>query len=138
MFIGVAVMITNVAACLLALRLAPTGHVVQGLAVAFGLANLVGTIVAWRILSRRMRGLAGHEIARSLFKMTVASIPAAIFALAITFAVGVILPSGPVFGMITVIFGGSGALFLYVLFAKALGITELADLTAGLRTRLRR
>jgi putative peptidoglycan lipid II flippase len=138
MFIGVGVMITNVAACLLALRLAPTGHVVQGLAVAFGLANLVGTIIAWWILSHRMRGLAGHEIARSLFKMTLASIPAAIFALAATFAVGVILPSGPAFGMITIIFGGSGALLLYVLFAKALGVTELAELTAGLRTRLRR
>jgi murein biosynthesis integral membrane protein MurJ len=138
MFIGVAVMIANVAACLLALKLAPTGHVVQGLAAAFGLANLVGAIVAWRILSRRMRGLAGHEIARSLFRMTVASIPAAIFALAITFAVGVIFPSGPAFGLITLIFGGSGALLLYVLFAKALGVTELAELTAGLRTRLRR
>jgi len=138
MFIGVAVMITNVGACLLALRLSPTGHVVQGLAVAFGLANLVGTIVAWRILSRRMRGLAGREIASSLFRMTIASIPAAIFALAITFAVGVILPAGPAFGMITIIFGGSGALLLYVLFAKALGVTELTELTAGLRTRLGR
>jgi putative peptidoglycan lipid II flippase len=138
MFIGVAVMITNVAACLLALKLSPAGHVVQGLAVAFGLANLVGTIVAWRILSHRMRGLAGREIASSLFRMTIASIPAAIFALAVTFAVGVILPAGPAFGMITVIFGGSGALLLYVLFAKALGVTELTELTAGLRTRLGR
>jgi len=111
---------------------------VQGLAVAFGLANLVGTIVAWRILSHRMRGLAGREIASSLFRMTIASIPAAIFALAVTFAVGVILPAGPAFGMITVIFGGSGALLLYVLFAKALGVTELTELTAGLRTRLGR
>jgi putative peptidoglycan lipid II flippase len=138
MFIGVAVMIANVAASLLALHLMPAGHVVEGLAAAFGLANLVGTIVSWRILSRRLRGLGGREIARSLFRMHIAAIPAAVFALAITFAVGVVLPAGPAFGLVTLIIGGSGALLLYVLFAKALGVTELAELTAGLRMRLRR
>jgi putative peptidoglycan lipid II flippase len=115
-----------------------TGHVVEGLAAAFGIANLVGTIVAWLILSRRMHGLAGHTIARSLIRMHIAAVPAAVFALAITFAVRVIIPSGPAFGIITLIFGGSGALLLYVLFAKALGVTELDELTAGLRSRLGR
>jgi putative peptidoglycan lipid II flippase len=138
MYIGVAVMIANITISLLSLSMLPTGHVVEGLAAAFGIANLVGTIVAWRILSRRMRGLAGHTIARSLIRMHLAAIPAAIFALAMTFAVGVVLPDGPVFGIITLIFGGSGALLLYVLFARALGITELTELTAGLRTRLGR
>jgi putative peptidoglycan lipid II flippase len=138
MFIGVAVMITNITASLLALGLMPAGHVVEGLAAAFGLANLVGTIVSWRILSRRMHGLEGREIARSLIRMHLAAVPCAIFALAITFAVGVIFPPGPTFGVITIIFAGSGGLLLYVLFAKALGVGELAELTAGLRTRLRR
>jgi putative peptidoglycan lipid II flippase len=138
MYIGVAVMITNITASLLSLAVLPAGHVVEGVAAAFGLANLIGTVVAWRILSRRMRGLEGRAIARSLVRMHLAAIPAALFALAITFAVGVIVPSGPAFGIITLIFGGSGALLLYVLFAKAFGVTELAELTAGLRTRLGR
>jgi len=64
--------------------------------------------------------------------------PGAIFALAVSFAVGVIFSPGPAFGIITVIVGGSGALLLYVLFAKALGVTELTELGSGLRTRLRR
>jgi putative peptidoglycan lipid II flippase len=138
MYIGVAVMIANISISLLSLNMLPTGHVVEGLAAAFGIANLVGTIVAWRILSRRMHGLAGHTIARSLIRMHIAAIPAALFALAITFAVGVVVPSGPAFGIITLIFGGSGALLLYALFAKALGITELTELTGGLRSRLGR
>src|SRR5439155_697297 len=50
MYIGVAVMATNIAASLLALAVLPSGHVVEGLAAAFGLANLVGTVVSWRIL----------------------------------------------------------------------------------------
>jgi hypothetical protein len=37
-----------------------------------------------------------------------------------------------------VIIGGSGALLLYLLFAKALGISEVTELTSGLRTRLGR
>jgi putative peptidoglycan lipid II flippase len=138
MYIGVAVMIINIAGSLLSLSALPAGHVVEGVAAAFGLANLVGTVIAWLVLSRRMRGLAGRVIARSLIRMHLAAIPAAIFALAVTFAVGVVVPSGPAFGILTLIFGGSGALLLYVLFAKALGVTELTELTTGLRTRLGR
>jgi hypothetical protein len=74
----------------------------------------------------------------ALVRMHIAAVPAAVFALAVTFAVGVVFSPGPVFGIITVILGGSGALLLYVLFAKALGITEVTEITAGLRTRLRR
>jgi putative peptidoglycan lipid II flippase len=138
MFIGVAVMITNIALSLFSLAALPTGHVVEGVAAAFGVANLIGTVIAWQILSRRMRGLDGHRIASSLIRMHLAAIPAAIFALAITFSVGVILAPGPAFGIITVIIGGSGSLLLYVLFAKAFGVGELTELGAGLRTRLQR
>ena len=138
MYIGVAVMITNIAMSLLSLAALPVGHVVQGVAAAFGLANLVGTVVAWRVLSRRMRGLYGRLIAISLVRMHLAAIPGAIFALAVSFAVGVLLAPGPAFGIVTVIIGGSGALLLYVLFAKAFGVTELTELGGGLRMRLRR
>ena len=88
----------------------------QGVAAAFGLANLAGTVVAWRILSRRMRGLYGRLITISLVRMHLAAIPGAIFALAVSFSVGVIFSPGPAFGIITVIIGGSGALLLYVAF----------------------
>jgi putative peptidoglycan lipid II flippase len=138
MFIGVAVMITNIAVCLLSLTALPAGHTVEGVAAAFGLANLVGTVIAWRILSRRLRGLGGQQIARSLVRMHLAAIPGVIFALATSFMIGVLLPPGPAFGIATVIVGGSGALLLYLLFARALGIGEVSELTAGLRTRLHR
>ena len=138
MYIGVAVMAANIAVSLFSLAALPHGHVVEGVAAAFGLANLVGTVLAWRILSRRMRGLHGRLISISLVRMHLAAIPGAIFALAVSFAVGVILSPGPAFGIVTVIIGGSGALLLYVLFAKALGVSELTELGGGLRTRLRR
>jgi putative peptidoglycan lipid II flippase len=138
MFIGVAVMAANIAMSLFSLAALPVGHVVEGVAAAFGLANLVGTVIAWRVLSRRMRGLHGQLISISLLRMHLAAVPGAIFALAVSFAVGVILSPGPAFGIITVVIGGSGALLLYVLFAKALGVTELTELGGGLRARLGR
>ena len=48
-------MAVNIAASLLALAVLPAGHVVEGLGAGFGLANVVGAVVAWRILARRLR-----------------------------------------------------------------------------------
>jgi putative peptidoglycan lipid II flippase len=138
MFIGIAVMAVNIAASLLSLGLLPSGHVVQGLGVSFGLSNVVGAVVSWRLLSRRLSGLEGHWIAGSLIRMHGAGIPALIFAWATTFMVGVILSAGPLYGLITTVIGGSGGLLLYVLFARALGITEVTDLGATVKARLGR
>jgi putative peptidoglycan lipid II flippase len=136
MFIGVAVMAVNIAASLLSLTLLPNGHVVEGLGVAFGLSNVVGAALSWRILTRRLGGLEGRPIAGSLLRMHAAAIPAMIFAWATMFMVGVILAPGPLFGLITVVLGGSGALLLYVLFSRALGVTEVTDLGGTLKARL--
>ena len=138
MFIGIAVMAVNIAASLLSLGLLPSGHVVEGLGVSFGLSNVVGAVVSWRLLSRRLSGLEGHWIAGSLIRMHGAGIPALIFAWATTFMVGVILSAGPLYGLITTAIGGSGGLLLYVLFARALGITEVTGLGATVKARLGR
>jgi putative peptidoglycan lipid II flippase len=138
MYIGVAVMATNIAFSLLALAVLPAGHVVEGVAAAFGLANVVGSVISWRILSHRLHGLAGRQIASSLVRMHLAAVPGLFFALAASLMVGVILSPGPVFGIVTMIIGGGGALLLYLLFAKALRITEVTELTSGLRSRLGR
>jgi putative peptidoglycan lipid II flippase len=138
MFIGIAVMAVNIAASLLSLGLLPSGHVVQGLGVSFGLSNVVGAVVSWRLLSRRLGGLEGHWIAGSLIRMHGAGIPALIFAWATTFMVGVIVAGGPLYGLITTAIGGSGGLLLYVLFARAIGITEITDLGATVKARLGR
>jgi putative peptidoglycan lipid II flippase len=138
MFIGVAVMAVNIAASLLSLALLPAGHVVEGLGISFGLSNVVGAAASWRMLSRRLGGLDGRWIASSLLRMHGAGIPAMIFAWATTFMVGVLVAAGPLFGLVTTAIGGSGGLLLYVLFARALGVTETADLGATVKARLGR
>ena len=98
MYIGVAVMAINIAASLLALAVLPAGHVVEGLAAAFGLANLAGAVISWPILSRRLHGLDGRRIAVSLVKMHLAALPCLFFALAASLMVSVVLPPGPAYG----------------------------------------
>jgi hypothetical protein len=50
--------------------------------------------------------------------------------------IGAVLPAGTPAALVTVVVGGSGALVLYVLSARALKIDELRALTGMLRTRL--
>jgi putative peptidoglycan lipid II flippase len=138
MYIGVVTMIVNGGASILALYLLPAGHVVEGLGVTFGLGNLAGAIVAWRIASRRLGGLAGHEISRTLVRMHLAALPALLFAWAVTFMVGVLLSAGPAYGLCTVVLGGGGGLFLYYLFCRALHVSEVTDLLGSVRARLGR
>ena len=138
MFIGVAVMAVNIGISLFVLNVIPTGHIVEGLAVSFGVSNVVGAAASWRILSRRLGGLGGRHIADSLGRMHAAAIPALLFAWAVTFMVGVIISPGPVYGFVTLFLGGSGGLLLYLLFSRALGIGEVASLTSTVKTRLHR
>jgi len=138
MFVGVAVMVANIGISLLVLKVVPTGHVVEGLGVSFGVSNVVGAVVSWRILSHRLGGLAGRQIADSLGRMHVAAVPALLFAWAVTFMVGVLFAPGAVFGFVTLVLGGSGGLLLYLLFSRALGIREVATLTSTVKTRLHR
>jgi putative peptidoglycan lipid II flippase len=138
MFVGVAVMAANIGISLLVLNVVPTGHVVEGLGASFGVSNVVGAVVSWRILSRRLGGLAGRQIADSLGRMHLAAIPALLFAWAVTFMVGVLFAPGPVFGFITLFLGGSGGVLLYLLFSRALGISEVTALTSTVKTRLHR
>jgi len=138
MFIGVVTMIVNGTASILALYLLPHGHVVEGLGVAFGLGNLAGAVVAWRIASRRLGGLAGQQISRTLVRMHLAALPALLFAWAVTFMVGVLLSAGPAYGLVTIVLGGGGGLFLYFLFCRALHVSEVTDLLGSVRARLGR
>jgi hypothetical protein len=52
--------------------------------------------------------------------------------------VGVLFAPGPVFGFVTLFLGGSGGLLLYLLFSRALGISEVNVLMSTVKTRLRR
>ena len=135
--IGLVTMAINITANLIALAILPPGQVVAGLGAGFGVANLVGTTVAWRVLGRRIGGLDGDRIRVSLVRMHAAAIPGVIFAIAVSVMVSAIISGGRIAALGTVVIGGSGAMFLYLLFSKAFGVRELADVIATVRARLR-
>ena len=136
--IGVVTMVANVGANLLALALFPKSEVVAALGAGFGLANLVGSACAWRVLSRRIGGLAGNQIGSSLIRMHAAAVPAAVFALAVAVTVTTVFSTAKGYAAIVVLVGGAGALLLYVVFSRLLRVTEVTDLTGMVRSRLRR
>jgi putative peptidoglycan lipid II flippase len=128
--IGVVTMVVNIVANVIALDSLPANRVVAGLGVGFGLANLVGAVIAWSILSRRLHGLDGYLIGRSLVRMHAAAIPAALLAII------VVTLSGN--AAVDVIIGGGLAIAMYFMFARALRIDELTGLLRTVLGRLSR
>jgi putative peptidoglycan lipid II flippase len=134
--IGLLTMTINIVANLIALAVLPPQHVVAGLGAGFGLASLAGTVAAWRVLARRIGDLDGYRIRDSLVRMHAAAIPAAIFAVAVSVMVGAVFSGGRIAALLTVVIGGTGAMFLYLLFSKAFDVRELTELTTTVRARL--
>jgi putative peptidoglycan lipid II flippase len=128
--IGLVTMVVNIVANVIALDSLPPSRVVAGLGVGFGLANLVGAVIAWSILSRRLHGLDGYLIGRSLVRMHAAAIPAALLAII------VVTLSGN--AAVDVIIGGGLAIAMYFIFARALRIDELTGLMRTVMGRLSR
>ncbi len=128
--IGLATMTVNIVANLITLAVLPKPDLVAGLAAGFGLANLAGLLIAWRILATRLRGLDGFRIGRSLVRMHAATVPAALLAVLVGLLAGN--------AYVVVIIGGGLALGMYLLFARWLKIEELTGLTRTVLARLSR
>jgi len=128
-FVGLLTMVFSIAASITAKSLLPAAQVVAGLAVAYGLANLVGTIAGWALLLRRVGSLDGRTIARSLTRMHLATVPGVVFALAVMVGTGHILHNpSPAYGLVVTIVGGGGAIALYALCARSLRVAEFGFL----------
>jgi putative peptidoglycan lipid II flippase len=128
--IGLVTMVVNIVANLIALSMLHKSELVAGLGAGFGVANLVGMVVAWRILSTRLRGLDGYRIGRTLVRMYAATLPAALLAI----LVGLVTSNA----YVIVIIGGGLATVMYLLFARLLRIEELTGLSRAMLSRMRR
>jgi putative peptidoglycan lipid II flippase len=134
--VGLLTMCVSIASSLVAKSALPAAEVVAGLAVAYGLANLAGTIVGWALLLRRVGSLDGWAIARSLTRMHLATVPGVVFALAVMVAAGHVThnPSAA-YGLVVTVVGGGGAIGLYALCARSLRVAEFGYLTKTIAAR---
>ncbi len=85
-------------------------------------------MIAWPLLLRRVGSLDGWRITRSLVRMLLATLPGLLFAIVVIAVVGSVLQPGPLYGLVTTVIGGGGALLLYAFCCRMLGIEEFRTL----------
>jgi putative peptidoglycan lipid II flippase len=133
--LGMVMLIVGVIGDLVALEVLPATRTVVGLAFAYDLVTVSGAILAWPLLLRRVGSLDGWRITRSLVRMFLATVPGLLFALVIMAVVGSFMHQGPVYGLVTTIVGGGGAVLLYALCSRLLGIEEFRTLMRSVAGR---
>ena len=133
--LGMVMLIVGVIGDIVALQVLPPTRTVVGLAFAYDLVSLSGAILAWPMLLRRVGSLDGWRITRSLVRMFLATVPGLLFALVVMAIVGSFLHQGSVYGLIATVVGGGGAVVLYAICARLLGIEEFQTLMRSVAGR---
>jgi putative peptidoglycan lipid II flippase len=126
--IGMVMLIVGVIGAVVAVIALPYSQTVIGLAFAYDLVSLTGALIAWPLLLRRVGSLDGWRITRSLIRMLLATLPGLAFIFVIIAVVGSFMHQGPLYGFVITVVGGGGALLLYALCARILGIEEFRTL----------
>jgi putative peptidoglycan lipid II flippase len=132
-------MCVAIAGDVIAFEMLPAADVVAGLAVVYGISNLIGAVAGWALLLRRVGSLDGWTVARSLTRMHLATVPGLIFIVAVMAGAGHVLPNpGRAYGLVVTIVGGGGAVALYALCARSLRVAEFGFLTKTIASRFGR
>jgi putative peptidoglycan lipid II flippase len=134
-----AVAIVNVAAAIVLVGLVSAEHVAPALAAAYGLAYLVGAILSYRGLSRRLGPLDGGGLTRFLVRLVVASAVAAVVAwLASRGLTDVIGGDGWLKAVVVTGVAGVVDLAILVVAARAMHLVEVTSVADAVFARLGR
>ncbi|MEW2356113.1 murein biosynthesis integral membrane protein MurJ [Spirillospora sp. NPDC029432] len=135
-FIGVGVVITNVAMALTAYAVLPTDKIIVGIAGGFAIAQTVGAVLGWAILRRRLGGMDGRRIFVSYLKLIVALWPLIGFAYAVHAIVDAALGPGLGTGLLALAAGSAGGGLLYLAFARMMRVDEVGSMMSMITRRL--
>ncbi|MQA86658.1 MAG: murein biosynthesis integral membrane protein MurJ [Streptosporangiales bacterium] len=135
-FISVANVAVSAGVGLLSYVLLPPGAIVVGLAAGFGLSYVVGCVIAWTTLSRRLGGMDGRRVVRALVRLHLAAVPSLVVALAASLALQPAFGTGTLHAALAIGVGGGLAAGLYLLAARVLRATEITEMLATVRARL--
>ncbi|MFJ9826912.1 murein biosynthesis integral membrane protein MurJ [Streptomyces sp. NPDC101160] len=129
----------NAAASAVCYVVLPARWAVVGMAASYGLAYMVGVGVAWRRLSKRLGGdLDGAHVIRTYARLCLASLPAAVAAGAVGFALLKVLGEGALGSLAALVVGSAVLLGVFFVAAKRMRIAELNSMVGMVRGRLGR
>jgi putative peptidoglycan lipid II flippase len=125
----------NVALALVAYAVLPPKHTLVGLALAYVATYLVGLTLSTAVLSRRLGGVDGHRVVRTVVRLVLAVLPGAIAAWGFSRALTDWLGEGLAGSAVALGIGGVVLLLGFVTIGRALRIDELATVNATVRNR---
>ena len=133
--VNVAVNAVNVAAvAVLAARL-DGSRLVVGMAAGYALSYVVGASLLALLLSRRLGGLDGRRVARTLVRTVIAGGIAALAAYGVEAIVRTALGGALTGAVVAVVAAVAAGAVLYVVSARSMRIAEVATVTAMVRSR---
>ncbi|MFD3519437.1 murein biosynthesis integral membrane protein MurJ [Streptomyces sp. NPDC058653] len=133
------VALVNAASSALCFALLPPRWAVVGMAASYGLGYAFGVGIAWRRLRHRLGGdLDGGRVLRAYARLIAASVPAALAAGAVAYALTRELGSGALGSLLSLTAGGTALLLVFLTAARLLRVPELTALTSMVRKRLGR
>ena len=118
--------------------LLPAEHKVTGLAAGHATSFVVGLLVCSRVLSRRIDGLEGSAVVRTVVRCVVAVVPPALAALALAGLVRGAVGQGPLGSLAALAVGGAVLGGGYLLLTARMRVPEVAEAAAPVLRRLRR
>lgn len=138
-FIQVVIAAVNIALALVLTSMVGPAAVAPMLALSYGIAYLVGSIISVTWLSRSIGPILDREMILFVIRLTYATGLAAFVALGVSFGIDSagVEPARAVGGAITTIVAGSAAVVTYVAAAKVVGLTQLNYLMDAVLRRAR-
>ena len=136
--LAIGIGVTNVLAALLFAGVLGSKDRAVALAVAFGISYAAGTAASLVLLRRRLGGLDGACVVRTLVRSAVAAAGAALVALAVVALASRTLPRGPLADAVALLAGGGLGAIAYLLIALRMRLAELDAMAGMVRRRLGR
>ena len=136
-FIQVGIAAVNIAAAVVLTSIVEPYRVAMMLALAYGIAYVVGSILSVTLLTRRIGPIVDREMIDFVVRLTIATGLAAFVTLGTAHGLDVVgvEPARALGGLLTTIVAGLAGAITYVAAAKVVGLTQLGYLVSSLLRR---